>query len=151
MSYQEFYNRSIQNPTKFWKEHAQNLAWYREPQNILSENEDGYHQWFTDGKLNLSYLCIDKHIEDGYGRQNAMIYDSPVTNTKEIITYNRLYKEVSQLAGVLKEIGLKKGDTAIIYMPMIPQAVYAMLACARIGVIHSVVFGPYKKNVCIAT
>ena len=146
MSYQEFYNRSIQNPTKFWKEHAQNLAWYREPQNILSENEDGYHQWFTDGKLNLSYLCIDKHIEDGYGRQNAMIYDSPVTNTKEIITYNRLYKEVSQLAGVLKEIGLKKGDTAIIYMPMIPQAVYAMLACARIGVIHSVVFGGFAPH-----
>ncbi len=146
MKYQEFYKKSINNPDEFWKEHAQNLAWYKEPKNILSKNEDGYHQWFEDGKLNLSYLCIDKHIEDGFGRQNALIYDSPVTNSKEIITYNRLFKEVSKLAGALKEIGLKKGDTAIIYMPMIPQAVYAMLACARIGVIHSVVFGGFAPH-----
>jgi len=146
MNYQEFYQKSIKSPEEFWKEHAQNLAWYKEPKNILSKNDDGYHQWFEDGKLNLSYLCIDKHIEDGYGRQNALIYDSPVTNSKEIITYNRLHKEVSKLAGALKEIGLKKGDTAIIYMPMIPQAVYAMLACARIGVIHSVVFGGFAPH-----
>ena len=146
MKYQEFYKKSINNPEEFWKEQTQNLAWYKEPKNILSKNEDGYHQWFEDGKLNLSYLCIDKHIEDGYGRQNALIYDSPVTNSKEIITYNRLHKEVSKLAGALKEIGLKKGDTAIIYMPMIPQAVYSMLACARIGVIHSVVFGGFAPN-----
>jgi propionyl-CoA synthetase len=91
-------------------------------------------------------LCIDKHINDGFGRQNAIIYDSPVTNSKEIITYNRLHKEVSKLAGALTELGLKKGDTAIIYMPMIPQAAYAMLACARIGVIHSVVFGGFAPN-----
>ncbi len=146
MKYQEFYKKSINSPEQFWKEQVQNLAWYKEPKNILSKNEDGYHQWFEDGKLNLSYLCIDKHIEDGYGRQNALIYDSPVTNSKEIITYNRLHKEVSKLAGALKEIGLKKGDTAIIYMPMIPQAVYAMLACARIGVIHSVVFGGFAPH-----
>ncbi|MFH4965553.1 acetate--CoA ligase [Gaetbulibacter sp. M235] len=146
MKYQDFYNKSIKKPEDFWKKQAQNLAWYKEPTNILSKNDDGYHQWFEDGKLNLSYLCIDKHIEDGFGRQNAIIYDSPVTNSKEIITYNRLHKEVSKLAGALKEIGLKKGDTAIIYMPMIPQAVYAMLACVRIGVIHSVVFGGFAPN-----
>tara|TARA_R110000868_G_scaffold215785_3_gene465917 strand:+ start:13447 stop:15339 length:1893 start_codon:yes stop_codon:yes gene_type:complete len=146
MKYQDFYSKSIKNPVEFWKKQAQNLAWYKEPKNILSKNDDDYHQWFEDGKLNLSYLCIDKHIEDGFGRQNAIIYDSPVTNSKEIITYDRLHKEVSKLAGALKEIGLKKGDTAIIYMPMIPQAVYAMLACARIGVIHSVVFGGFAPN-----
>ncbi|MBV1923918.1 MAG: acetate--CoA ligase [Flavobacteriaceae bacterium] len=146
MMYQEIYKRSIEQPSEFWKEQANNLAWYKEPKNILSKNEEGYNQWFEDGTLNLSYLCIDKHIEDGYGRQNAIIYDSPVTNSKEIITYNRLHQEVSKLAGVLKEIGLKKGDTAIVYMPMIPQAVYAMLACARIGVIHSVVFGGFAPN-----
>ncbi|MCF8272758.1 MAG: acetate--CoA ligase [Flavobacteriaceae bacterium] len=146
MKYQDFYNESIKKPEDFWKKQAQNLAWYKEPQNILSKKDDGYHQWFEDGKLNLSYLCIDKHIEDGFGGQNAIIYDSPVTNSKEIITYNRLHKEVSKLAGALKEIGLKKGDTAIIYMPMIPQAVYAMLACVRIGVIHSVVFGGFAPN-----
>lgn len=146
MKYQDFYKKSIKDPEEFWNEHAQNLAWYNEPKNILSKNDDGYHQWFEDGKLNLSYLCIDKHIEDGFGRQNAIIYDSPVTNSKEIITYNRLHKEVSKLAGALKEIGLKKGDTAIIYMPMIPQAIYAMLACVRIGVIHSVVFGGFAPT-----
>ncbi|NCP53000.1 MAG: propionyl-CoA synthetase [Flavobacteriales bacterium] len=146
MTYQEFYSQSLNNPEAFWKQQAQKLSWYKDPENILTKNDDGHYQWFEDGKLNLSYLCIDKHIEDGFGRQNAIIYDSPVTNSKEIITYNRLHKEVSKLAGALKEIGLKKGDTAIIYMPMIPQAVYSMLACARIGVIHSVVFGGFAPN-----
>ncbi|MBD1262745.1 acetate--CoA ligase [Maribacter polysiphoniae] len=146
MNYQEFYKQSIGNPELFWKNQAENLHWYQAPEHILSKDDDGYPQWFADGKLNLSYLCIDKHIEDGYGRQNAVIYDSPVTNTKEIITYNRLHKEVSRLAGALKDLGLEKGDTAIIYMPMIPQALYAMLACARIGVIHSVVFGGFAPH-----
>ncbi|PIE49387.1 MAG: propionyl-CoA synthetase [Flavobacteriales bacterium] len=146
MKYNDIYKKSIEQPAEFWKEQAEKLSWYKTPKNILSKNEEGYHQWFEDGTLNLSYLCIDKHIEDGYGRQNAVIYDSPVTNSKEIITYNRLKKEVSKLAGVLTEIGLKKGDTAIIYMPMIPQALYAMLACTRIGVIHSVVFGGFAPK-----
>lgn len=146
MTYKEFYEKSINSPEEFWSEQAQNIAWYEKPKKIVSKNKDDYHEWFPDGKLNLSYLCIDKHIEDDYGRQNAIIYDSPVTNSKEIITYNRLHKEVSKLAGALKDIGLKKGDTAIIYMPMIPQAIYAMLACARIGVIHSVVFGGFAPN-----
>ncbi len=146
MTYKEFYQKSINSPEEFWREQAQNIAWYEKPKTVLSKNEFDYHEWFSDGTLNLSYLCIDKHIEDGFGRQNAIIYDSPVTNSKEIITYNRLHKEVSKLAGALKDIGLKKGDTAIIYMPMIPQAVYAMLACARIGVIHSVVFGGFAPN-----
>ncbi len=146
MRYKEFHTESIENPEKFWKEQAQNLSWFKTPGKILSKDENGYNQWFADGRLNLSYLCIDKHIEDGFGRQNAIIYDSPVTNTKEIITYNRLHKEVSKLAGVLLDLGLQKGDTAIIYMPMIPQALYAMLACARIGVIHSVVFGGFAPH-----
>ncbi|MGB5420408.1 AMP-binding protein, partial [Algibacter sp.] len=146
MKYQDFYNKSIATPEAFWSEQAEQVSWYNKPKNILSKNNLGHNQWFEDGTLNLSYLCIDKHIEDGYGRQNAIIYDSPVTNSKEIITYIRLHKEVSKLAGALKEIGLKKGDTAIVYMPMIPQAIYAMLACARIGVIHSVVFGGFAPN-----
>ena len=146
MKYQNIYDHSIQKPEEFWNEQAQNISWFKQPSNILSKDANGYPQWFSDGKLNLSYLCIDKHIEDGFGRENAIIYDSPVTNTKEIITYNRLHKEVSKLAGVLTELGLTKGDTAIIYMPMIPQALYAMLACARIGVIHSVVFGGFAPH-----
>lgn len=146
MKYQELYKKSIESPEKFWNKKAQDISWYKQPTNILSKDENDYPQWFSDGMLNLSYLCIDKHIEDGFGRQNAIIYDSPVTNTKEIITYNRLHKEVSKLAGALQELGLKKGDTAIIYMPMIPQALYSMLACARIGVIHSVVFGGFAPH-----
>ena len=146
MKYQEFYKKSIEHPEEFWKAQAHELGWFKQPSTILSKDENDYPQWFADGKLNLSYLCIDKHIEDGFGRQNAIIYDSPVTNTKEIITYNRLQKEVSKLAGALQELGLKKGDTTIIYMPMIPQALYSMLACTRIGIIHSVVFGGFAPH-----
>lgn len=146
MSYSNFYNKSINNPSEFWKKQAQELDWHTKPSSILSKDKEGYTQWFPDGKLNLSYLCIDKHIKEGYGNQNAIIYDSPVTETKQHITYNQLHTEVSKLAGGLKALGLKKGDTCIIYMPMLPQAIYAMLACVRIGVIHSVVFGGFAPH-----
>jgi len=146
MLYQDFYKKSIKYPEQFWKEQAQQLDWYKQPNTILSKDQHDYFQWFEDGQLNLSFLCIDKHIKDGYGNQNAIIYDSPVANTKQHITYNQLHKEVSKLAGGLLSLGLKKGDTCIIYMPMIPQALYAMLACVRIGVIHSVVFGGFAPH-----
>jgi len=146
MNYLEFYKNSIVNPEQFWLAQAQQLAWKKEPILILSKDKYDYNQWFEDGELNLSYLCIDKHIKDGYGDQHAIIYDSPVTDTKAYITFNQLHKEVSKLAGGLLDLGLQKGDTAIIYMPMIPQALYAMLACARIGVIHSVVFGGFAPH-----
>lgn len=146
MSYLETYKNSIENPQEFWKSHAKNLSWFEEPKTILSRDSHDYHQWFADGKLNMSYLCIDKHIEDGHGDQDAIIYDSPVTNTKEHISFNKLHDEVSKLAGGMKNLGLSKGDTVIIYMPMIPQALYAMLACARLGVIHSVVFGGFAPH-----
>lgn len=146
MNYRDYYNRSIQYPKVFWEEHAQNLKWFAQPTDILSKDKDGHDQWFVDGELNMSYLCIDRHIEDGYGDQNAIIYDSPVTNTKQHITFNKLKEEVGKLAGGLQDLGLVKGDTVIIYMPMIPQAIYAMLACARIGAIHSVVFGGFAPH-----
>ena len=146
MLYQEFYKKSIDNPEDFWKTQSQNLDWFKQPNTILSKDKHDYYQWFADGQLNLSYLCIDKHINDGFGDQNAIIYDSPVTNTKQHITFIQLHKEVSKLAGGLQALGLTKGDTCIIYMPMIPQAIYAMLACARIGVIHSVVFGGFAPH-----
>ena len=146
MNYQEFYKYSIEQPENFWKEQASQLSWFQEPKTILGKDQYNYPSWFKDGTLNLSYLCIDKHIEDGYGNQNAIIYDSPVTNVKEYITYNDLHEQVSKLAHSLAELGLQKGDTCIIYMPMIPQAIYAMLACVRIGVIHSVVFGGFAPH-----
>ena len=146
MIYRDFYKQSIENPELFWGEQASKLTWFKPPKRVLSKDDKDYYRWFEDGKLNISYLCIDKHIEDGFGEQNAIIYDSPVTHTKEFITFNQLKKEVSKLAGGLQSLGLKKSDTAIIYMPMIPQAMYAMLACARIGVIHSVVFGGFAPH-----
>jgi propionyl-CoA synthetase len=146
MNYHEFYTESIEKPDTFWGNQSKNLDWFKAPEKILSKNKDNYDQWFEGGKLNMSYLCIDKHIKDGFGEENAIIYDSPVTNTKEFITYNKLHYEVSKLAGGLNKIGLNHGDTVIIYMPMIPQAMYAMLACARIGVIHSVVFGGFAPH-----
>ena len=146
MNYRDFYRKSIEQPKAFWQEQANNLDWHTLPNTILSKDAFDYDQWFEDGKLNLSYLCIDKHIKDGFGAQNAIIYDSPVTGKKQHITFNELHQEVGKLAGGLQQLGLQKGDTCIIYMPMIPQAIYAMLACVRIGVIHSVVFGGFAPH-----
>ena len=146
MNYKDFYSESIRNPEGFWEEQARALAWNRFPTEILKKAPNGSSHWFSDGELNMSYLCIDRHIEVGHGEQVAIYYDSPVTDTKEQITYLQLRDEVSKLAGGLKKLGLHKGDTAIIYMPMIPQAVYAMLACARLGIVHSVVFGGFAPH-----
>lgn len=146
MDYNSFYQESINAPERFWQEQNNAIEWFQKPTNILSKDANDYYQWFQDGKTNLSYLCIDKHIKDGYGEQNAIIYDSPVTDTKKFITFNELHHEVSKLAGGLQSLGLKTGDTCLIYMPMIPQAIYAMLACARLGIIHSVVFGGFAPH-----
>lgn len=146
MNYEEFYSKSIQNPVEFWAEQAAQIDWFTKPNTILSKNENDYPLWFKDGELNVCYLALDKHIEDGFGDQEAVIYDSPVTQTVKKYTYNEVKKEVAKLAGGLLSLGLKKGDTAVIYMPMIPQAAFAMLACARIGVTHSVVFGGFAPH-----
>ena len=146
MSYQKHYNYSIENPEGFWKEQANNIKWYKKPQAILSKDENGFDRWFADGKLNICYLAIDKHVEDGYGDQAAIIYDSPVTQQKVTYTFNDVQSEVARLAGGLRDLGVKKGDTVIIYMPMMPRATFSMLACARIGAIHSVVFGGFAPH-----
>lgn len=146
MKAQEMFNQSVEDKVQFWTEQAKEIKWFKFPESILSEDKNGYPQWFSDGQLNMSYLCIDRHIEDGYGDQIAVIYDSPVTETQQKYTFNELKHEVAKLAGGLQSLGLKKGDTAVIYMPMIPQTLFAMLACARIGVIHNVVFGGFAPN-----
>ncbi len=138
--------QSKDNKEEFWKEQAQAISWYTFPKTITSPDENNYNQWFADGELNMCYLCIDKHIEDGFGDQIAIIYDSPVTNQKKTYTFSEAKEEISKLAGGLQSLGLKQGDTAIIYMPMIPQTMFAMLACARIGVIHNVVFGGFAPQ-----
>lgn len=146
MKAQQMFQESIDNKEQFWADQARNIKWSAFPENILSEDENGYPQWFADGKLNMSYLCIDKHIEDGFGEQIAVIYDSPVTGKQQKFTFNQLKDEVSKLAGGLKSLGLEKGDTAVLYMPMIPQTLFTMLACARIGIIHNVVFGGFAPH-----
>jgi propionyl-CoA synthetase len=144
--YKEFYEKSIADPTSFWEEQAEALEWFSKPSIILSADENGYPLWFEDGLLNMCYLTLDKHIQDGFGDQVAVIYDSPVTQTLTKYTFNEVKTEVAKLAGGLLSLGFKKGDTAIIYMPMIPQTTFSMLACARIGVVHSVVFGGFAPH-----
>lgn len=146
MNYSDIYNKSIASSEAFWAEQANQLEWYNQPSNILSTDKNGYPLWFADGELNVCYLALDKHIQDGYGDQTAIIYDSPVTQTVKKYTFNEVKTEVAKLAGGLLSLGLEKGDTAVIYMPMIPQAAFAMLACARIGVTHSVVFGGFAPH-----
>ncbi len=145
MNYLESYKQSIENPELFWEQQSKKISWHKEPTTILDQTGD-YSKWFEGGYTNLCYLAVDKHIEDGFGEQNAIIYDSPVTQRIEKITFNQLLSEVNKLAAAMKDLGLNSGDVAIIYMPMIPQAIYAMLACARIGVTHSVVFGGFAPN-----
>ena len=146
MNYKDFYTNSINQPEAFWKEQAMAIEWYNKPETILSKDENGYPVWYKDGELNICYLALDKHIQDGYGDQIALIYDSPVTQTVKKYTFFEVKTEVAKLAGGMLSLGLKKGNTAIIYMPMIPQAAFAMLACARIGVTHSVVFGGFAPH-----
>ncbi|MFN8355499.1 MAG: propionyl-CoA synthetase [Spirosomataceae bacterium] len=144
--YQSLYNYSIQHREAFWAEQAQQIRWFKKPETILSQDEKGFYRWYQDGTLNTSYLALDYHVETGRGEQVAMIYDSPVTNTVQTYTYTELRDEVAKLAGALVDLGVKKGDTVVIYMPMVPQTAMAMLACARIGATHSVVFGGFAPH-----
>ena len=146
MNYQDLYNQSTQFPESFWAEQANQIEWHKKPSKILTTDENNYPLWFADGELNACYLALDKHIQDGFGDNIAIIYDSPVTQTVKKYTYNEVKTEVAKLAGGMLSLGLKKGNMAVIYMPMIPQAAFAMLACARIGVTHSVVFGGFAPH-----
>ena len=146
MSYRQSHDRSIAEPSAFWAEQAARVAWYRAPQEILQALPDGSHRWFADGRLNTCYLALDRQIELGRGHQAALIYDSPVTNTQQRFSYLQLRDDVARLAGALRALGVEKGDGVIIYMPMVPQAAMAMLACARLGAVHSVVFGGFAPH-----
>ena len=146
MSYQREYKNSMDNPEAFWKEKAAELEWFTPPESILSQDEHGIHHWFADGEMNTCHMALDYHVNNGRGEQTALIYDSPVTGTKASYSYRQLRDEVALCAGMLKNLGVRKGDRVIIYMPMIPQTVMAMLACARLGAIHSVVFGGFSSR-----
>jgi len=134
-TYASAWEQSISDPKEFWGQAAQAINWYREPSVVLDNLMGPLYQWFPDGQLNTCYNALDRHVENGRGDQLALIYDSPVTDTKTTYTYQQLLDEVSLFAGVLRELGVAEGDRVVIYLPMIPQAVIAMLACARIGAV----------------
>ena len=146
MGYQAEHQKSIENPEDFWGNQAKEIDWFEFPQTILSQDSNQSYRWFEGGKLNTSYLALDHHINSGRAEQAALIYDSPVTGQQQTFTYLELRDAVARFAGVLKNYGVVKGDRVIVYMPMIPQAIIAMLASARLGAIHSVVFGGFAPN-----
>jgi len=143
MSYQDEYQASIDNPEAFWAEKADQLDWYKPATNVLSTDEHGIQHWFADGELNTCHLTLDYHVDNGRGDQIALIYDSPVTNQQKKYSYSELRDQVALCAGMLKNNGVEKGDRVVIYLPMIPEALISMLACARLGAVHSVVFGGF--------
>ncbi len=143
MSYQEEYRNYLADPGEFWQSKSDLIQWFKKPTKALTKDENGFYRWYADGKLNTAYLALDYHLEQGRGDALALIYDSPVTGVKKKITYRELTEKVAKFAGALKKLGLAKGDTAVIYLPMIEETIVSMLACARLGVIHSVVFGGF--------
>lgn len=144
--YDEAYRRSIEDPEGFWGEIAEDCHWYKKWDKVLDDSNKPFYRWFVGGEINTCYNALDLHIDQGRGDQVALIYDSPVTNTIKKYTYIELRDEVAKFAGVLADQGVQKGDRVVIYMPMIPEAAIAMLACARIGAVHSVVFGGFAAN-----
>jgi propionyl-CoA synthetase len=145
-TYKEIYQQSIDNPDAFWGEAAEQLHWHKKWDKVLDMDGKPVPRWFVGGEFNTCYNAVDRHVAAGRGDQLAIIHDSPITNSQRKISYNELQDQVSRFAGVLSKHGAKKGGRVIIYMPMIPEAAIAMLACARIGAIHSVVFGGFASN-----
>ncbi|XP_031169399.1 acyl-CoA synthetase short-chain family member 3, mitochondrial [Sander lucioperca] len=144
------YNRAFatarDKPEAFWGEVGQDINWFEPWSKTLHVEDPVFPNWFVGGKLNMCYNAVDRHVESGRGEQPAIIYDSPVTGTKQIITFRELQDQVSRLAGVLAKYGVQKGDLVVIYMPMVPQAMFTMLACARIGATHSLIFGGFASK-----
>jgi len=144
--FDEIYARSLKDPEGFWGEAAGKVHWYRPWDMVLDDRSAPFYRWFTGGLLNTCYNALDRHVEGGRADQAALIYDSPVTDTVKTFTYRELRDLTATCAGALAELGVGKGDRVIIYMPMVPEAVVAMLACARLGAVHSVVFGGFAAN-----
>src|SRR5512142_1382671 len=144
--YEELFEKSIKDPEGFWAQAAEAITWIRSWSKVLDDSNKPFYRWFSGAELNTCFNAVDRHAMFGRADQAAIIYDSPVTNTIQKITYRELLDLVSRFAGALQGLGVAKGDTVIIYMPMIPQAVVAMLACARLGAVHSVVFGGFAPH-----
>src|SRR5437588_12939808 len=144
--YPEVYAAWQRDPQAFWAEAAQEIDWIEKPRTIFDPNAGVYGRWFVGAVCNTCWNAVDRHVMRGRGPQPAIIYDSPLAGTKRTISYDRLLTEVQVLGAVLRDFGVGKGDRVILYMPMVPETVFAMLACARIGAIHSVVFGGFAAR-----
>jgi propionyl-CoA synthetase len=141
--YQQEFQQSLAQPDQFWREAAGLIDWDTEPTVVLDRSNPPFYRWFTGGTLNTCFNAVDRHVRDGRAGQPALIYDSPVTGSRQVLTYRELLEEVARFGGLLRGLGVTTGDRVVIYMPMVPEAVIAMLACARIGAVHSVVFGGF--------
>jgi len=146
MRYQDVHELSVTNPRFFWRQKMNLIDWFEKPTKVLDQDENGFYRWYPDGMLNTCYLALDYHVDHGRGRQIALYYDSAATHVKRRYSYRELRDEVAQFAGALRGLGVEKGDRVVIYMPMIPEAVISMLACARLGAVHSVVFGGFAPH-----
>ena len=145
-AYHEAFNRSITDPDGFWGEAAEAVSWIRKPDTVLDASNPPFYRWFRGGVLNTCFNALDRHVAAGRADQLALIHDSPVTGTVTRYTYAELTDEVARFAGVLRALGVEKGDRVVLYLPMIPQALIAMMACARLGAVHSVVFGGFAPS-----
>ena len=144
--YRGCFNESIEDPAAFWARAAGAVSWIREPRRVLDDSNPPLYRWFPDGELNTCANALDRHVAGGRAKQAALIYDSPVTGSQRTYSYSELLDETARFAGVLRGLGVGKGDRVVVYMPMIPEAVITMLACARIGAVHSVVFGGFAPH-----
>lgn len=146
MAYRDVYEAWKRDPEAFWMQAAEAIDWDEKPSKALFDENAPLYEWFCDGKVNTCHNAVDRHVQAGRGDQPAIIHDSPITGTKDRITYGELQARVASLAGALRARGIAKGDRVVIYMPMVPQALEAMLACTRLGAIHSVVFGGFASH-----
>ena len=144
--FDEMYRHSLDDPETFWAEAAAELDWDEPWERVLDDSRAPFYRWFTGGRLNTCHNALDRHVEGGRADQLALIYDSPVTATTATFTYRELRDAVARFAGALAAEGVGRGDRVLVYMPMVPEAVIAMLACARIGAVHSVVFGGFAAH-----
>ncbi|AXQ92547.1 propionyl-CoA synthetase [Cereibacter azotoformans] len=146
MAYASLYKWSLEDPNGFWMKAAEQIDWMSPPSKALFDEKEPFYEWFSDGMVNTCWNAVDRHVEAGRGKQIAIMHESPITHSSKGITYAELQQRVASLAGALRAKGVEKGDRVIIYMPMIPEALEAMLACARLGAIHSVVFGGFAAH-----
>ena len=144
--YPETYAAWQSDPVGFWAEAGKQIDWFTPATSVFNPDSGVYGRWFDGATCNTCYNCVDRHVEAGHSDRLAVIYDSPVTDVVERFSYGQLLAQVSALASVLRDLGVAKGDRVVIYMPMVPQAIFAMLACARLGAVHSVVFGGFAPQ-----